>query len=72
MISGRKIVKMRFTTLLVKTLFTSMLYSGTAMLEGANYRTPTGLFVNGFLTVNGQKCLSLAVLSLKPRRTYNI
>ncbi|TCM65837.1 methionyl-tRNA synthetase [Acinetobacter calcoaceticus] len=26
-----------------------------AMLEGANYRTPTGLFVNGFLTVNGQK-----------------
>jgi methionyl-tRNA synthetase len=25
------------------------------MLEGANYRTPTGLFVNGFLTVNGQK-----------------
>ncbi len=26
-----------------------------AMLEGANYRTPSGLFVNGFLTVNGQK-----------------
>lgn len=26
-----------------------------AMLDGANYRTPTGLFVNGFLTVNGQK-----------------
>ncbi|MCH4247496.1 MAG: methionine--tRNA ligase [Acinetobacter populi] len=26
-----------------------------AMLEGAGYRTPTGLFVNGFLTVNGQK-----------------
>lgn len=26
-----------------------------AMLEGADYRTPTGLFVNGFLTVNGQK-----------------
>lgn len=26
-----------------------------AMLKGANYRTPTGLFVNGFLTVNGQK-----------------
>ena len=25
------------------------------MLEGADYRTPTGLFVNGFLTVNGQK-----------------
>ena len=25
------------------------------MLEGANYRTPSGLFVNGFLTVNGQK-----------------
>lgn len=43
-----------------------------AMLEGANYRTPTGLFVNGFLTVNGQKCLSLAVLSLRPRRIYSI
>lgn len=26
-----------------------------AMLEGAGYRTPTGVFVNGFLTVNGQK-----------------
>lgn len=26
-----------------------------AMLEGAGYRTPTALFVNGFLTVNGQK-----------------
>lgn len=26
-----------------------------AMLEGAGYRTPTGIFVNGFLTVNGQK-----------------
>jgi methionyl-tRNA synthetase len=26
-----------------------------AMLAGAGYRTPTGLFVNGFLTVNGQK-----------------
>ncbi len=26
-----------------------------AMLDGAGYRTPTGLFVNGFLTVNGQK-----------------
>ena len=26
-----------------------------AMLEGANYRTPSGLFVNGFLMVNGQK-----------------
>ena len=26
-----------------------------AMLNGAGYRTPTGLFVNGFLTVNGQK-----------------
>ncbi|AOA57398.1 methionine--tRNA ligase [Acinetobacter larvae] len=26
-----------------------------AMLEGANYRTPSALFVNGFLTVNGQK-----------------
>lgn len=26
-----------------------------AMLHGANYRTPTSLFVNGFLTVNGEK-----------------
>lgn len=26
-----------------------------AMLSGANYRTPTRLFVNGFLTVNGEK-----------------
>lgn len=26
-----------------------------AMLTGANYRTPTSLFVNGFLTVNGEK-----------------
>ncbi len=26
-----------------------------AMLSGAGYRTPTGIFVNGFLTVNGQK-----------------
>ncbi|WFF37917.1 methionine--tRNA ligase [Moraxella nasibovis] len=26
-----------------------------AMLKGANYRTPTSLFVNGFLTVNGEK-----------------
>ncbi|WP_432481538.1 methionine--tRNA ligase [Moraxella sp. ZY200743] len=26
-----------------------------AMLSGANYRTPTSLFVNGFLTVNGEK-----------------
>lgn len=26
-----------------------------AMLHGANYRTPTALFVNGFLTVNGEK-----------------
>lgn len=26
-----------------------------AMLDGAGYRTPTGVFVNGFLTVNGQK-----------------
>lgn len=26
-----------------------------AMLSGANYRTPTALFVNGFLTVNGEK-----------------
>lgn len=26
-----------------------------AMLDGAGYRTPSGLFVNGFLTVNGQK-----------------
>ena len=26
-----------------------------AMLEGAGYRTPTALFVNGFLTVNGLK-----------------
>ncbi|MFW1989673.1 class I tRNA ligase family protein, partial [Acinetobacter baumannii] len=26
-----------------------------AMLEGANSRTPTGLFFNGFLTVNGKK-----------------
>lgn len=26
-----------------------------AMLQGANFRTPTGVFVHGFLTVNGQK-----------------
>lgn len=26
-----------------------------AMLTGANYRTPTSLFVNGFLTINGEK-----------------
>lgn len=26
-----------------------------AMLEGANYRKPTGIFAHGFLTVNGQK-----------------
>ncbi|TWV83459.1 methionine--tRNA ligase [Moraxella sp. VT-16-12] len=26
-----------------------------AMLSGANYRTPTSLFVNGFLTINGEK-----------------
>lgn len=26
-----------------------------AMLHGANYRTPTAIFVNGFLTVDGQK-----------------
>jgi methionyl-tRNA synthetase len=26
-----------------------------AMLKGANYRTPTGIFVHGFLTVNGLK-----------------
>lgn len=26
-----------------------------AMLHGANYRTPNALFVNGFLTVNGEK-----------------
>lgn len=26
-----------------------------AMLEGAGYRTPSSIFVNGFLTVNGQK-----------------
>ena len=26
-----------------------------AMLHGANYRTPTGIIVNGFLTIDGQK-----------------
>lgn len=26
-----------------------------AMLNGANYRTPTGIFAHGFLTVNGEK-----------------
>lgn len=27
----------------------------TAMLHGANYRTPSAIFVNGFLTIDGQK-----------------
>lgn len=27
----------------------------TAMLHGANLRTPTAIYVNGFLTINGQK-----------------
>ncbi|RDI39854.1 methionine--tRNA ligase [Aquicella lusitana] len=40
-----------------------------AILHGANFRTPTAIFVNGFLTVNGQKMSKSRGTFLKAR-TY--
>lgn len=42
-----------------------------AMLHGANYRTPTAIFVNGFLTVDGQKMSKSRGTFIKARTYLN-
>lgn len=39
-----------------------------AILKGANFRTPTAIFVNGFLTINGQKMSKSRGTFIKARK----
>lgn len=43
-----------------------------AMLHGADFRTPTAIFANGFLTVNGQKMSKSRGTFIKARTYLNI
>ena len=42
-----------------------------AMLHGANFRTPTAIFVNGFLTIDGQKMSKSRGTFIKARTYLN-